>query len=119
MIDRKGTENQVADHLLRSEDEAMRELWDKNEFFDTFPIDHVLADLQICELSVNDNVPPDISFHQSKKFMYDVNKFFGAEPYLYKSCADGIIRCCVPKVEMLSVLEACNSSPVGGHHSGI
>lgn len=25
----------------------------------------------------------------------------------------------VPEVEMLSVLEACHSSPFGGHHSGI
>ncbi|XP_069155015.1 uncharacterized protein [Solanum lycopersicum] len=35
------------------------------------------------------------------------------------SCADGLIRRCVPEVEMLSVLEACHSSPVGGHHTGI
>ena len=35
------------------------------------------------------------------------------------SCADGIIRCCVPKVEILIILEACHSSPVGGHHCGI
>ena len=38
---------------------------------------------------------------------------------MYRSCADGLIRCCVPQVEMLSVLEACHSSPVGGHHSCI
>ena len=29
-----------------------------------------------------------------------------------------LIRRCVPEVEMLSVLEACHSSAVGGHHSG-
>ena len=51
--------------------------------------------------------------------MYDVNKFFWDEPYLYRRCADGLIRCCVPEVEMMSVLEACHSLPVGGHHSGI
>ena len=39
--------------------------------------------------------------------MHDVKKFFWDEPYLYRSCADGLIRCCVPEVEMLSVLEAC------------
>ncbi|XP_069150598.1 uncharacterized protein [Solanum lycopersicum] len=38
---------------------------------------------------------------------------------LNRSCVDGIIRCCVPEVEMLSILEACHSSRVGGHHSGI
>ena len=35
--DRKGTENQVADHLSRLEDEAMRELGDKTDIDDTFP----------------------------------------------------------------------------------
>ena len=41
--DRKGTENQVADHLSRLEDEAMRELGDKTDIDDTFPNEHVLA----------------------------------------------------------------------------
>ena len=43
VMDRKGTENQVADHLSRLEDEAMRELWDKTDIDDTFPDEHVLA----------------------------------------------------------------------------
>ena len=64
-------------------------------------------------------VPSDLSFHQRKKFMYDVKKFFWDEPYLYNSCSDGLIRRCVQECVMLSVLEACHSSPVGGHHSGI
>ena len=51
--------------------------------------------------------------------MYDVKKFFSNEPYLNRSCAYGIIRRCVLEVEMLSVLEACHSSPVRGHHSCI
>ena len=38
---------------------------------------------------------------------------------MYRSCVDGLIRRCVIEVEMLSVLEACHSSPVDGHHSGI
>ena len=51
--------------------------------------------------------------------MHDVKNFFWDEPYLYWSCADRIIRHCVPEVDMLSDLEACHFSPVGGHHSGI
>ena len=39
--------------------------------------------------------------------MHDVKNFFLDESYLYQSCVDGIIRCCVQKVEMISVLEAC------------
>ena len=47
-------------------------------------------------------------------FIHDVKKIFWDKPYFYSSCADGIIRCCVPEFEMLSVLEACDSSPIGG-----
>ncbi|WMV49906.1 hypothetical protein MTR67_043291 [Solanum verrucosum] len=125
--DRKGTENQVADHLSRLEEEAMLKLGDRAEINDTFPDEQVLAashDLiswfaDFANYLASDIVPPDFSFHQGKKFMHDVKRFFWDEPYLYRSCADGIIRRCVPEVEMLSVLEACHLSPVGGHHSGI
>ena len=51
--------------------------------------------------------------------MHDVKKFFWDDPYLYRSCVDGLIRRRVPEVEMLSVLEACHSSHVDRHHSGI
>ena len=51
--------------------------------------------------------------------MHDVKKFFWDETYLFHICADGIIRHCVLEVEMMSILKACNSSPIGWHHSGI
>ena len=41
VMDRKGTENQVADHLYRIEDEAMRELGNKTDIDDTFPDENV------------------------------------------------------------------------------
>ena len=44
--DRKGTENQVADHLSRLEDGAMRELGEKAEIDDTFPIELLLSTSQ-------------------------------------------------------------------------
>ena len=43
VIDRKGTENQVADHLSRFEDKDMRQLGEKAEIDDTFPDEHILA----------------------------------------------------------------------------
>lgn len=48
--------------------------------------------------------------------MNDVKKFFYYKPYLNRSFADGIIRHCMPEVEM-NFLEACHSSSVCGHHS--
>ena len=51
--------------------------------------------------------------------MNNVKKFFWDEPYLYRSCTDGLIGRCVLEIVMLSVLEAWHSLPVGGNHSGI
>ena len=100
--DRKGTKNQVAYHLYRLEDEAMRGLGDKTDIDDTFPDEHVLASSQdfipwfadFANCLASDIIRLDLSFHQRKKFMYDVKKFFWDEPYLYRSCADGLIRRC-------------------------
>ena len=85
MIDRKGTENQVVDHLSNLEDEAMRVLGDKIEIDDTFPDEPVLAVSQdliplfadFANYLARDIIPPDLSFHQRKNFMYyHVKKFF-------------------------------------------
>ena len=72
VMDRKGTENQVADHLYRIEDEAMRELGDNTDIDDTFPDEHVLAASQdlipwfayFANYLASDIVPSDLSFHQ-------------------------------------------------------
>ena len=77
VLDRKETENQVADHLSHLEDEAMRELGDKTDIDDTFPDEHVLVASQdlipwfadFANYLASDIVPSDLSFHQRKKFM--------------------------------------------------
>ena len=71
MRDRKGTKNQVADHLSRLEDEAMRGLGDKTDIDDTFPDEHVLAALQdlipwftdFANYLASDIIPLDLFFH--------------------------------------------------------
>ena len=92
----------------------MMELGEQAEIDDTIPDEHVLTASQdlipwfadFSNYLASDIIPPNLSFHQSKNFMNDVKKFFWVYPYKYRSCADGLIRRCVPKVEMLSVLEA-------------
>jgi len=120
--DRKGIENQVADHLSRLEEETMLKLGDGAEINNAFPNEQVLA--ASCDLIpwfanfanylASDLVPLDLSFHQRKKFMSDVKKFFRDEPYLFHVCADVIIHRCVPKVEKMSIFEACHSSLLVG-----
>ena len=74
MKDRKGTQNQVSDHLSRLEDGSMRELGEKTEIDDTFSDEHVLAASEdlipwfayFANYLASDIVPPDLSFHQRK-----------------------------------------------------
>ncbi|GKA74458.1 reverse transcriptase domain-containing protein [Tanacetum coccineum] len=39
------------------------------------------------------------------------------DPYLFRICADQIIRRCVHGHEALEILKACHEGPTGGHHS--
>ena len=69
--ERKGTENQVADHFSRLEDESMRELGEKAEIDDAFSDEHLFAASQdlipwfidFANYLASDVVPSDLSFH--------------------------------------------------------
>lgn len=49
----------------------------------------------------------------------DVNQFFLYEPYLFHICVDGTIYQCVREVQMMGILEACNSTHISGDGSCI
>ncbi|GKB11688.1 reverse transcriptase domain-containing protein, partial [Tanacetum coccineum] len=50
-----------------------------------------------------------------KQFFKDVKHYFW-DPFLFKICADQVIRWCVHGKEALDILEACHNGPTGGHH---
>nr|GFC41615.1 reverse transcriptase domain-containing protein [Tanacetum cinerariifolium] len=50
------------------------------------------------------------------KFFKDVKHYFWDDPFLFKICADQVIRGCVHGKEALNILEACHNGPTGGHH---
>ncbi|GJU94312.1 reverse transcriptase domain-containing protein [Tanacetum coccineum] len=58
-----------------------------------------------------------MSTQQKKKFFKDVKHYFWDDPYLFRICADQIIRRCVFGQEALEILKACHEGPTGGHHS--
>ena len=60
-----------------------------------------------------------MSKQQLKRFFHDVKSYYWDEPYLYKQCADQMVRRCVPQEEVLSILLHCHSSPYAGHFSGL
>nr|GFB44346.1 reverse transcriptase domain-containing protein [Tanacetum cinerariifolium] len=53
---------------------------------------------------------------QKNNFFKDVKHYFWDDPYLFKICADQIIRRCVAGQEAIDILKACHSRPTGGHH---
>ncbi|XP_073300484.1 uncharacterized protein [Primulina huaijiensis] len=57
----------------------------------------------------------NLSHHQKKKFVHDIKFFLWDDPFVYKRCADQVIRRCVDGVEAHEILEQCHSSPYGGH----
>nr|GEZ10689.1 reverse transcriptase domain-containing protein [Tanacetum cinerariifolium] len=51
-----------------------------------------------------------------KKFFKDVKYYFWDDPYLFKTCADQVIRRCVAGQESVDILTTCHSGPTGGHY---
>ncbi|XP_070017978.1 uncharacterized protein [Nicotiana sylvestris] len=117
-----GSENQVADHLSRLEEEGRP--CDGLEINDTFPNEKLLVVsmsgmswfIDVANYLVTGIIPCELSSNQRKKLKRDSLDFYWDEPYLFKVYSDGVTRRCVPEEEQLSILEACHSSPYGGHH---
>ncbi|KAL4303687.1 hypothetical protein GQ457_10G017930 [Hibiscus cannabinus] len=53
-----------------------------------------------------------------KRFKHNAKGYFWDEPYLFKQCADQIIRRCIPEEEQQTILEQCHLAPYGGHFGG-
>lgn len=78
----------------------MCKLREKDETNDAFPYEHLVSashDLimwftNFSNYLESDLVSLELTYHQRKKFMHNVKKFFWDETYLYLSCVDGILR---------------------------
>ncbi|GJR23702.1 reverse transcriptase domain-containing protein [Tanacetum coccineum] len=57
-----------------------------------------------------------MSSQQKNKFFKDVKHYFWDDPFLFKICADQVIRRCVSGQEAFDILKACHSGPTGGHY---
>ncbi|XP_074265143.1 uncharacterized protein LOC141587567 [Silene latifolia] len=120
--DKKGVENVVADHLSRLINLNVDNGLPVN---DHLPDDHLLSlslgeapwYADIVNYLVSGIIPHDYDYHKKKKFFHDVRHYYWDDPCLYKSCADGMIRRCVPREEATSIMSHCHDLPCGGHAS--
>ena len=114
--DKRGVENSVADHLSRLQ------ITDKEDV----PINDFLRDDTLLKVSTRDPwyanivnfmvtgyVPPGAD---KRKLIKDSRLHLWDEPYLYRICADGLLRRCVPIEEAYQILEKCHSTSYGGHY---
>ncbi|GJW25305.1 reverse transcriptase domain-containing protein [Tanacetum coccineum] len=127
VIDTKGAENYAADHLSRLEN-PYENVFDPKEINETFPLETLnmvtshddqntpwFAD--IANYHAGNFLVKGMTSQQKKKFFKDVKHYFWDDPYLFRTCADQIIRRCVFGQEALEILKACHEGPTGGHHS--
>ncbi|XP_070002967.1 uncharacterized protein [Nicotiana sylvestris] len=124
MGSKKGCENQVADHLSCLEEEGRP--CDGLEINDSFLDEQLLSMFvnsmtwfaNVANFLVTGVVLCKLSSNERKKLKRDSLDYYWDEPYLFKICNDGVIQRCVPEEEQMGILDACHSSPYGGHHSG-
>ncbi|GJV16221.1 reverse transcriptase domain-containing protein [Tanacetum coccineum] len=57
-----------------------------------------------------------MSSQQKNKFFKDVKHYFWDDTFLFKICADQMIRRCVVGQEAVDILTACHSGPTRGHY---
>nr|GFA86683.1 reverse transcriptase domain-containing protein [Tanacetum cinerariifolium] len=126
VIDTKGTENLVADHLSRLEN-PYENVLDPKEINENFP--HETLSMVIfrgdsgtpwfadfANYHAGNFLVKGMSTRQKNKFFKDVKHYFWDDPFLFKICADQVIWRCVHGKEALDILEACHNKPTGGHH---
>nr|GEW98016.1 reverse transcriptase domain-containing protein [Tanacetum cinerariifolium] len=96
--DKKGTENLAADHLCRLEN-PHKDVFENKDIIENFPLE------TLGKISSGSTpwVTDSTNFHD--------------DPYLFRICADQIIRRCVHGQEAYDILKACHEGPTGGHHS--
>ncbi|GJW90124.1 hypothetical protein Tco_0167677 [Tanacetum coccineum] len=125
VVDTKGAENLAADHLSRLENPHKNEL-DPKEINEKFPLETLssIAALNsstpwfadIANYHAGNFVIKGMSTQQKRKFFKDVKHYFWEDPFLFKICADQVIRRCVFGKEAHDILMACHNGPTGGHH---
>jgi hypothetical protein len=106
----------VADHLSRLQFKESAEL----------PINDYMRDDTLLKVSTTDSwdanmvnyivagyIPPGAD---RKKIIQDSRLHLWDDSYLYRVCADGLLRRCIPDLETWKILKRCHSSPYGGHY---
>nr|GFB02129.1 reverse transcriptase domain-containing protein [Tanacetum cinerariifolium] len=122
VIDTRGAKNYAADHLSRLEN-PYENVFDPKKINETFPLESLnkvahkdpstpwFADL--ANYHAGNFIIKAMTSQQNQKFFKDARHYFWDDPYLFRTCADQIILCCVASKEAIDILNSCHSRPTG------
>nr|GEV18222.1 reverse transcriptase domain-containing protein [Tanacetum cinerariifolium] len=118
-----GYENLAADHLSRLEN-PHKDVLENKDINENFLLETLgslssestpwFADIE--NFHAGNFIKKGLTSQQKKKFFKDVKHYFWDDPYLFRICADQIIRRCVHGQKAIDILKACHEGPTGGHH---
>ncbi|RVW25161.1 Retrovirus-related Pol polyprotein from transposon opus [Vitis vinifera] len=74
-------------------------------------VENVVAD----HFQVTGEIPSEWNAQDRKHFFAKIHAYYWEEPFLFKYCADQIIRKCVPEDEQQGILSHCHENACGGH----
>ncbi|KAJ9565234.1 hypothetical protein OSB04_001200 [Centaurea solstitialis] len=124
IVDRKGVNNQVADHLSRLE--KTDQIAGNADICEVFPDERILSAkpmsvpwfADIVNYLACGIIPKELNKNAKRKLIHDSRIYLWDDPFLFKICADQVIRRCIPKEETTEILHHCHSGPCGGHFGG-
>nr|GFA39574.1 reverse transcriptase domain-containing protein [Tanacetum cinerariifolium] len=118
ILDTKGSKNLAADQLSRLEN-PHKDVLENKDINEKFPLetlgslscDSTLWFADIANFHAGNFIKKGLTSRQKKKFFKDVKHYFWDDPYLFRICADQIIRRCVHGQEAFEILKACHEGP--------
>ena len=69
----------------------------------------------IAKFLATGELPADWMAIDRKFFFAKIHSYYWEEPFLYRYCANQIVRRCVPEGEQQGILNHCHESACGGH----
>ncbi|WJZ91111.1 hypothetical protein VitviT2T_010214 [Vitis vinifera] len=116
--DKKDVENVVADHLSRlniAHDTHGLPINDDFPEESLMLVEEVPWFAHIANYLVTGEIPSEWSSQDKKNFFAKVHAYYWEKPFLFKYCADQIIRKCVPEQEKHGILSHFHGNACGGH----
>ena len=116
--DKKGVENVVADHLSRltlAHDTHSAPINDEFPEESLMQLEKAPWYAHIANFLTTGEIPVEWKGQDKKYFFAKIHSYYWEEPFLFKYCADQIIRKCVPEEEQQGILTHCHESACGGH----